>query len=83
VCQSRLHQVRSLTEPGKVLVEDLDGRAFEVSLLALEPEEPAPARGDWLVVHSGYAIDRVEAREAELALAEFRRGGVRTSEKES
>ena len=72
MCQSRLHQVRSVSGPGKVLVEDMDGRHLEVSLLALEPPEPAPAPGDWLVVHSGYAIDRAEAREAEMAKAELR-----------
>jgi len=73
MCQSRLHLVRSVTGPGKVLVEDMDGRCHEVSLLALEPSEPEPAPGEWLVVHSGYAIDRAEARDAEIALAEVRR----------
>ena len=57
--------MRRVTRPGMVLVENVDGRLHEVSLLALEPEEPVPVPGDWLVVHSGYAIDRAEAREAE------------------
>ena len=65
MCLSRLHQVRSVCGPGKVLVEDMDGRPHEVSLLALEPPDPEPGPGDWLVVHSGYAIDRADAREAE------------------
>ena len=78
MCQSRLHRVRSSTEPGRVVVEDMDGRLHEVSLLALEPEEPMPGPGDWLVVHSGYAIDRAEARDGEMALAELRRDGGRT-----
>jgi hydrogenase maturation factor len=76
MCQSRFHQVRTVTRPGMVLVENVDGRLHEVSLLALEPEEPVPVPGDWLVVHSGYAIDRAEAREAERALAELGRSGV-------
>jgi len=58
MCQSRLHLVRSVTGPGKVLVEDIDGRRHEVSLLAPEPSEPESAPGERLVVHSGYPIDR-------------------------
>jgi hydrogenase maturation factor len=77
MCLSRLHRVRSVCGPGKVLVEDVDGHRHEVSLLALEPPDPAPGPGDWLVVHSGYAIDRVDAREAGEALAEIARGHAR------
>jgi hydrogenase maturation factor len=77
MCLSRLHRVRSVCGPGQVLVEDVDGRRHEVSLLALEPSDPAPGPGDWLVVHSGYAIDRVGTREAEAALAEIARGHAR------
>jgi len=75
-----LHQVRSVSGPGKVLVEDMDGRRHEVSLLALEPPEPEPGPGDWLVVHSGYAIDRADAREAETVLSEIARSSARLGE---
>jgi hydrogenase maturation factor len=67
--------VQSVIGPGRVMVEDTNGRRHEVSLLALEPKEPDPVPGDWLVVHSGYAIDRVEAVEAAIILAELGRGG--------
>ena len=77
MCLSRMHQVRSVCGPGKVLVEDMDGRRQEVSLLALEPPDPEPGPGDWLVVHSGYAIDRADAREAETVLAEVARANAR------
>lgn len=77
MCMSRLHQVRSVTGRGKVLAEDLDGRRHEVSLLALEPVGPDPVPGDWLVVLSGYAIDRAEAHEAEMARAELKRSSAR------
>jgi len=77
VCLSRLHQVRSVCGPGKVLVEDMDGRRHEVSLLALDPLDPEPVPGDWLVVHSGYAIDRADGQEAETALDEIARGNAR------
>jgi hydrogenase maturation factor len=65
---SRLHRVVGEGE-GVVDVEDLDGTVHRVSLLALDG--PVPAVGDWLVVHSGYAIDRVEAAEAEAVAAEL------------
>ncbi len=77
MCLSRLHQVRSVCDQGRVLVEDMDGRRLEVSLLALDPPDPEPVAGDWLVVHSGYAIDRADATEAETVLAEIARGNVR------
>ena len=72
MCMSRLHRVVSEGE-GEVDVEDLDGSVHRVSLLALDG--PPPAVGDWLVVHSGYAIDRADATEAETVLAEARRAG--------
>ena len=71
MCMSRLHRVVGQGE-GVVDVEDLEG-LHRVSLLALDG--PAPAVGDWLVVHSGYAIDRAEAAEAEAVAADLRRAG--------
>lgn len=72
MCMSRLHRVVGQGE-GVVDVEDLEGTVHRVSLLALDG--PAPAVGDWLVVHSGYAIDRAEAAEAEAVAADLRRAG--------
>ena len=57
MCMSRLHRVVGECETW-VDVEDVDGAVHRVSLLALDG--PAPAAGEWLVVHSGYAIDRVD-----------------------
>ncbi|HLN41248.1 MAG TPA: HypC/HybG/HupF family hydrogenase formation chaperone [Acidimicrobiales bacterium] len=67
---SRLHRVLRSAGPGDVEVENVDGTVHRVSLLALDGPEPAP--GEWLVVHSGYAIDRVDAREAEAVASELR-----------
>jgi hydrogenase maturation factor len=50
-------------------VEDLDGTVHRVSLLALDGPSPTP--GEWLVVHSGYALDRVDTTEAEAVAAEL------------
>ena len=72
MCLSRLHRVVRTTEPGWVEVEAADGTRSKASLLALDGTVPAP--GEWLTVHSGYAVDRVDAREAEAVVAELRRG---------
>lgn len=70
MCVSRLHQVVAPPSAGSIEVCDVGGARHVVSLLALDG--PAPAPGDWLVVHSGYAIDRVEHDEAEQVAAELR-----------
>ncbi len=73
MCVSRLHRVVGSVDEGAVDVEDIDGARHRVSLLALEGAPPAP--GDWLVVHSGYAIDRADTTEAEAVADELRRVG--------
>ncbi len=70
MCVSRLHRVLRSLDPGSVEVEDIDGAHHRVSLLALDGPPPEP--GEWLVVHSGYALDRVDAGEAETVAAELR-----------
>jgi hydrogenase expression/formation protein HypC len=70
MCMSRLHRVLRDDGGGAVEVEDLDGTVHRVSLLALDGPPPTP--GEWLVVHSGYAIDRVDQSEAEAVAAETR-----------
>jgi hydrogenase maturation factor len=67
---SRLHRVVGVPEPGVAEVEDLDGIVHRVSLLALDG--PRPALGEWLVVHSGYAVDRVEEAQADAVLVTLR-----------
>lgn len=69
MCLSRLHRVVATPAPGVVEVEDVHGRRRRVSLLALDG--PVPDPGEWLVIHSGYAIDRVDADEAEAVAAEL------------
>jgi hydrogenase expression/formation protein HypC len=66
---SRLHRVIDVGEEGRVSVIDLEGREHVVSLLALDGD--VPTVGEWLVVHSGYAIDRVDANEAQLVADEI------------
>jgi len=77
MCTSRLHLVVSPANGGVVVVEDIGGGRHQVSLLALDPPEPVP--GEWLVVHSGYAIARADAAEAEAVAAELRSAGLRSA----
>ncbi|MGA3352030.1 MAG: HypC/HybG/HupF family hydrogenase formation chaperone [Acidimicrobiales bacterium] len=72
MCISRLHRVLGIVGSGTVEVEDVQGGRRRVSLLALDG--PPPIAGEWLVIHSGYAIDRVDATEAEAVAAELQRG---------
>jgi hydrogenase expression/formation protein HypC len=74
MCTSRLHRVLSVGDRGTVVAEDLDGATHRVSLLALDPPGPVEP-GEWLVVHSGYAIGRAEAAEGESAAALVRGAG--------
>ncbi len=74
MCMSRLHRVVKNVGSNTVAVEDVDGTVHHVSLLALDGPSPGP--GDWLVVHSGYALERVDRSEAEEVAAEIRRGAV-------
>ena len=71
MCTSRLHKVVEIIDDDTVLVVDMDGTSFVSSLLALDG--PKPVVGAWLVVHSGYAIDRVDGAEAESVAAQIRR----------
>jgi len=70
MCTSRLHRVVSTAGPGVVTVSDVEGNHLQVSLLALDG--PAPVTGEWLVVHSGYAVDRANPDEAESVVADLR-----------
>lgn len=64
MCVSRFHRVVAPAGGRSVLVADSLGATHRVSLLALDGPPPQP--GDWLVVHSGYALERVDAGEAEV-----------------
>jgi hydrogenase maturation factor len=68
VCLSRLHQVVDVAGD-EATVRALDGVSHRASLLAYEGPFPRP--GDWLVVHSGFALARAGEAEVEAALAEL------------
>lgn len=69
MCMSSLHRVVGADHgSGTVAAVDLGGTRKVVSLLALDGGPPQP--GEWLVVHSGYAIERVPADEVDAVVAE-------------
>lgn len=70
MCVSRLRCVVAPAGPGHVEVEDPGGQRSRVSLLALDGPPPEP--GEWLVVHSGFALDRADAAGARAAADELR-----------
>jgi len=72
MCMSRLHRVVSTADDATVIAADIDGSTHRLSLLAYEGDPPRP--GDWVVAHSGYALDPADRAEAEAVLAEYRAG---------
>ena len=76
MCMSRLHQVVEISEGSRVEARDLDGTKHSVSLLAYDG--PVPRVGDWLVVHSGFALGAADADDAREALSEL--GGLASRE---
>jgi len=67
---SRLHRVLTAPIGGWVTVENVEGQEHRVSLLAFEGAQPEP--GQWLVVHSGYALQVVDPDEAAAIVGELR-----------
>jgi hydrogenase expression/formation protein HypC len=67
-------QVVEMTDPGACLAKvDVNGirRTISVRLLAAEGLDV----GDWVLVHVGFAMAKIDQREADLTLAAARRMG--------
>jgi hydrogenase maturation factor len=62
MCMSRLGRVRAAD--GTIAVVELDGRLQRVPLVALGDQAGSVVAGDWLLLHSGLALGRVDATEA-------------------
>ena len=72
MCVSCLGRVIGSDDINTVLIEHINGLMSRASLLVLDGPPPEPE--DWVVVHSGYVIDRIGADEAVRAVAEIHRG---------
>ena len=71
MCMSRFYEVLRRDGPDWVDVEDVDRVNSRASLLAYDGVDLCA--GDWVSVHSGYVIDRVNAIEAARVVEEIRR----------
>jgi hydrogenase maturation factor len=71
MCVSRLYKVLGREGVAWVDVEDVDHVESRASLLAYDGEELGA--GDWVSVHSGYVIDRVDGLDAARVVEEIRR----------
>lgn len=78
MCVSRLYKVVRNERRWFVEVQDVDGVRSRASLLALEGAAPLP--GDWVVVHSGYVLEVVDAVEAAAIAKEIREARVAVGE---
>jgi hydrogenase expression/formation protein HypC len=62
-------QVVELVEgyDGQLAVVDVQGARRRINVGMLEDEPPSP--GDWVLIHMGFALERVDETEAHEALA--------------
>ena len=72
MCLALPAKVLSLSQDSAVV--SLGGLKQEISLALVEGVAP----GDYVVVHTGYAISKLDPAEAERTLALFREAGVGT-----
>lgn len=63
MCMSSVGRLLSLD--GHDAVVDIDGRVRRVSAAVLVLEGVSVAPGDWLQIHTGFAITRLDPEEAE------------------
>ncbi len=67
MCVSQVGQVRAAD--GAVAVVTLDGADRDVPLVALGDEAASVAPGDWLLLHTGLAVRRLDPASAAELLA--------------
>ncbi|MCP5026885.1 MAG: HypC/HybG/HupF family hydrogenase formation chaperone [Actinomycetia bacterium] len=65
MCLSDLGQIVGHDPARHEAVVDLNGREMTVSTIALGLDLPVLRPGDWLVIHTGLAVERISDREAD------------------
>lgn len=73
MCLSELGRVIDHDSARRMASIDVDGRVFNVSTVALGIDDPQISAGDWLVVHTGLAVERLTHAEA-AQIVDARRG---------
>lgn len=77
MCLSDLASIVEYDPTNLRALVDLDGRQVFVSTIALGLDPPALERGDWLVVHTGLALEKIadeDARRIQSARDELANG---------
>jgi hydrogenase expression/formation protein HypC len=73
MCLSDLGRVVNIDEARHSASVDIGDHVIQVSTVTLGLDSPPPAVGDWLVIHTGFAVERLtEAAAADIRQA--RRG---------
>ena len=73
MCLSDLGRVVAVDEVRHSASVDVGDRVIQVSTVTLGLDGPQPAVGDWLVVHTGFAVERLSATAA-ADIQQARRG---------
>ena len=66
MCLAVPMQIKEITNPYRGIC-DLDGALQEVDISLIEN----PAVGDYVIIHAGFAIERLDQQEADTRLALF------------
>jgi hydrogenase expression/formation protein HypC len=53
---------------GQLALVDVSGAARRINLGMLDPDQQDLAPGDWVLIHMGFAIERIDAAGAEQAM---------------
>jgi hydrogenase assembly chaperone HypC/HupF len=53
---------------GQLALVDVSGAKRKINLGMLDPDEQDLAPGDWVLIHMGFAVERIDAAAAEEAL---------------
>ncbi len=77
MCLSDLGRVVDSDEARHSVSVDIGDRVIPVSTVTLGLDGPSPAIGDWLVIHTGFAVERLTA--AAAADIQHARGGLTPS----
>ena len=57
---------------GQLALVDVQGAARRINLGMLEPDDQQVGSGDWVLIHMGFAIERIDQAGADQALAGLR-----------
>jgi hydrogenase assembly chaperone HypC/HupF len=60
---------------GQLAMVNVQGATRRINLGMLDPEEQHVTRGDWVLIHMGFAVERIDEAKADEALDGLRMMG--------